>query len=102
MNSLVVDDKQLAVNAVVRIVITLDPEGTCEGVRTADAALEYVRTHAVDVAFLDVEMPQMTGLELAKRIKDVRPNVNIISVTAYEESLSRRTSFMQAGTCLSP
>ena len=62
MNSLVVDDKQLAVNAVVRIVITLDPEGTCEGVRTADAALEYVRTHAVDVAFLDVEMPQMTAL----------------------------------------
>lgn len=29
MNSLVVDDKQLAVNAVVRTVITLDPEGTC-------------------------------------------------------------------------
>lgn len=102
MNSLVVDDKQLAVNAVVRIVITLDPEGTCEGVRTADAALEYVRTHAVDVAFLDVEMPQMTGLELAKRIKDVRPNVNIIFVTAYEEYAFEAHKLYASGYLLKP
>lgn len=102
MNSLVVDDKQLAVNAVVRIVITLDPEGTCEGVRTADAALEYVRTHAVDVAFLDVEMPQMTGLELAKRIKDVRPNINIIFVTAYEEYAFEAHKLYASGYLLKP
>lgn len=102
MNSLVVDDKQLAVNAVVRIVITLDPEGTCEGVRTADAALEYVRTHAVDVAFLDVEMPQMTGLELAKRIKDMRPNVNIIFVTAYEEYAFEAHKLYASGYLLKP
>lgn len=102
MNSLVVDDKQLAVNAVVRIVITLDPEGTCEGVRTADAALEYVRTHAVDVAFLDVEMPQMTGLELAKRIKDVRPNVNIVFVTAYEEYAFEAHKLYASGYLLKP
>lgn len=102
MNSLVVDDKQLAVSAVVRIVNAIDPEGACEGVRTPEAALEYVSNHPVDVAFLDVEMPQMTGLELAKRMKEVRPNVNIVFVTAYEEYAFEAHKLYASGYLLKP
>ena len=102
MNTLVVDDKQLAVSAVVRIVRTIDPQGTCEGVRSAGAALDYVRDHAVDVAFLDIEMPDMSGIELARRIKDVNATVNIVFVTAYEEYALDAHKLYASGYLLKP
>ncbi|MDO4490530.1 MAG: response regulator [Lachnospiraceae bacterium] len=37
------------------------------------------------IAFLDVEMPEMTGIELAGRLRKVNPRLNIIFVTAYDE-----------------
>ena len=38
----------------------------------------------VDIAFLDIEMPIINGVQLAKRLKKVNPLVNIIFVTAYD------------------
>lgn len=46
-------------------------------------ALEYTRLHHADVAFLDIEMPRMTGIELAMRLKEVNPKLNIVFVTSY-------------------
>ena len=102
MNSLAVDDKQLAVNAVVRTVRAIDPDGVCVGLRSVDQALEYVRNNQVDVAFLDVEMPGMTGLELAQHIKDIQPNVNIVFVTAYEEYAFEAHKLYASGYLLKP
>ncbi|WP_376769476.1 response regulator [Paenibacillus plantarum] len=38
-----------------------------------------------DLAFLDVEMPKMNGLELAQRINDIMEQTKIIFTTAYKE-----------------
>lgn len=38
-----------------------------------------------DVIFLDIEMPQMNGLELAEVIRNTDPDVPIIFVTAYDQ-----------------
>lgn len=48
-------------------------------------ALEFVRENQVDLAFLDVEMPCIDGLELADRIMGIAPNINIVFVTAFSE-----------------
>ena len=37
----------------------------------------------IDIAFLDIEMPGVNGIQLAKRLKGVLPAINIIFVTAY-------------------
>ena len=50
-----------------------------------DTALEQIKRHPIDIAFLDINMPGKTGLELAQAIKGCAPNVNIIMVTAYRE-----------------
>lgn len=39
----------------------------------------------VDIAFLDIDMPVMNGILLAKKLKTVNPQVNVIFVTAYNE-----------------
>ena len=39
----------------------------------AEDAIEFVKAQEVDVAFLDIEMPEISGLELAERLMEVNP-----------------------------
>ncbi len=48
-------------------------------------ALEDNSDKTVDIAFLDIEMPILNGIMLAKKFKALNPKINIIFVTAYEE-----------------
>lgn len=48
-------------------------------------ALEWARLHVVDVAFLDMEMPGIHGLKLAKLLKEVNPELQVVFVTAYSQ-----------------
>jgi DNA-binding response OmpR family regulator len=48
-----------------------------------ESALELVRQRAYDVALLDLKMPGMNGLELYRRIKELRASTVAIIVTAY-------------------
>lgn len=38
-----------------------------------------------DIYFLDIEMPEMNGLELAKKIRTIQKNAYIVFITAYEK-----------------
>jgi len=48
-------------------------------------AIEFVRSNAIDLALLDIEMPQMSGLELAEELHRIDPCIEIIFVTAFEQ-----------------
>ena len=47
-------------------------------------AWKEVSEIGIDIAFLDIEMPQINGIRLAKKLKSVNPLVNVIFVTAYD------------------
>lgn len=48
-------------------------------------AWEENKSTTVDIAFLDIDMPVLSGIMLAKKLKSVNPQVNVIFVTAYSE-----------------
>lgn len=46
-------------------------------------ALNRVTIEKFHVALLDINMPMMSGIELLKRIKEARPTIQVIMMTAY-------------------
>ncbi len=53
---------------------------------TADEALRHVTHHPVDCVFTDISLSgDMSGLELAKELKALRPTIEIAFLTAYDE-----------------
>lgn len=55
---------------------------------SAKEALGYVGEHGVDLAFLDVEMPEMSGIILGKKLRKIRPDIIVIYISGYEKYLS--------------
>ena len=53
--------------------------------QNGDDAVEWMKKHAADVAFLDMEMPGGNGITLAKRLKAVNENLRVVFVTAYSQ-----------------
>ncbi|TKJ29534.1 MAG: DNA-binding response regulator [Chloroflexi bacterium B3_Chlor] len=50
-----------------------------------ERALELVAEHQPDIAILDIRMPKMSGVDLARRIKAEHPQVRILVLTAYDD-----------------
>lgn len=48
-------------------------------------AIEALDTTPVDAVFLDNQMPGMTGMEAARKIRDIQPQMPIVFTTAYAE-----------------
>lgn len=47
------------------------------------AALEHFAKQPCDVVITDMNMPRMTGMELARALREQYPNVHVIMVTAF-------------------
>jgi PAS domain S-box-containing protein len=64
----------------------------CEVVTANDAAeaLVALRNHDFDLVFSDVIMPGMSGLELAERLAELRPELPVLLATGFRENLARR------------
>lgn len=85
MKIIAVDDEKLALDTLVDSIEKAVPDASITGFRKPEDALTYVRENDCEIAFLDIKMRGMTGLELAKRLKDLRGDINIIFVTGYSE-----------------
>lgn len=48
-------------------------------------ALDYVKKNPIEAAFLDVEMPEKSGIEIAREMRKIRNNLIIVFVTAFGE-----------------
>jgi DNA-binding LytR/AlgR family response regulator len=49
------------------------------------SALEAIAEHRPDVAFLDIRMPGLTGLDVAAAIPEISPATQVVFVTAYDQ-----------------
>jgi len=88
MKILIVDDEELARARLKRMLGTLQIKKIDEA-SNADEAIEIAKKSKYDVVFLDINMPQVSGLELGYELKYLDANISIIFQTAYEEHALR-------------
>lgn len=84
MKILIVDDEELARARLKRMLATLGHENVIEA-HNAQMALELCKEESFDLAFLDINMPHISGIELGYELKYLSPSMGIIFQTAYEE-----------------
>lgn len=51
--------------------------------RNGEEALEAIRKEDYDVVVLDIEMPGMDGMEVLKRIKEIKPKTQVVMFTGH-------------------
>ena len=61
-------------------------------------ALQAIAAHTFDIAILDIRMPDMTGIDVLQRLKQVSPDTDAVMMTGYasEESMVQA---MRLGAC---
>lgn len=83
MRILVVEDENLMLERLCRCIQEASPAAEVVAFRRCMEALEYVKHEHVDVAFLDIQMRYMDGMELARKMKIIHPAINIVFTTGY-------------------
>lgn len=102
MTILVVDDEPIILEGEAALLRRCAPEAEVFAFGTAEEALNYVKLHTVDVAFLDMEMPRMNGVTLARKMKLENPRLNIIFATAYRKYFEAALNMHASGYLLKP
>jgi DNA-binding response OmpR family regulator len=78
---LIVDDEDELVSAMEERLNLRGFQAT--GVTTGGEALDFLAETSVDVVVLDVKMPGLGGLEVIRRIKEQRANLQVILLTGH-------------------
>ena len=85
MKIIAVDDERIALEGLLDVIAEAAPDAELNGFEYPEDALDFVLEHDCNIAFLDVEMTGMSGVELAEQLKLRNPNINIIFATGFEE-----------------
>ena len=85
MKIVVMDDERPALEMLVDTLTKLCPEDEIVPFQRLDEILRYGDKSDIDVAFLDIEIGRMNGIELAVELKRYSPKCNIIFVTSYSK-----------------
>jgi two-component SAPR family response regulator len=103
MNLICVDDEALVLQYTQTLCREVLPAGAVvEGFLRASEALDWAAANPVDVALLDIDMPVMNGLQLALRLKQLRPDAAIIFVTGYAQYAVDAFSLHAQGYLMKP
>ena len=85
MRAIVVDDEPLMLKSFLRLSSGIEDLQVLGTFESPEDAIEFVRSNSVEIAFLDIEMPTMSGIQLAKELRALRPDILVVIISAYSD-----------------
>jgi DNA-binding NtrC family response regulator len=80
---LIVDDEEIVLRSCQRIL--RDDGYQIDVARDGLAALGLVNENDYDVLILDIKMPKMDGIEVLRRVKEARPDIDVVMITGLHD-----------------
>lgn len=84
MKTIIVDDEYAASNYLKHLCEAIDLVELVGVFNNPQEALDFLVKEKVDLAFLDIEMPELTGMDIARTLKVKEIKTEIVFVTGYE------------------
>lgn len=102
MHIIATDDEQSALNVLMGAVREAVPNVMVHGFRNPVEALEFMKETKCEIAFLDIQMREMSGIVLARKLKEIYPKVNIVFVTGYSQYANEAFALHASGYVYKP
>lgn len=102
MRILAVDDEPIALKGLMSAISEVVPNAEVNGFGNISDALLYAYVNHPQVAFLDVNFRAESGLDLAKRLKEMNPKINIIFTTGHKHYMEEAFKIHVSGYIVKP
>lgn len=83
---MIVDDHQLIIDGLFALLSGERGIVIVAGVNSGAEAMEILRKQHVDIVLVDINMPEMSGIELTKTIRRRFPGVEVLALTMHDEN----------------
>lgn len=84
-NVIMVDDNTVILNGSLSIIDKVIPNASVTGFTKPSEAIDFAKENRVALAFLDIEMGAISGLDVCRELLEVNPHTNVVYLTAYRE-----------------
>lgn len=84
MRAVIVDDEPIMIRSFKRHTKNIENFEIVAEFDDSLNARDYIISNSVDAVFLDIEMPEMNGIQLAHQLKEIKPDLLIVFVTAFD------------------
>ena len=84
-NIILVDDNKIILTGGLPILEEVMPNATVTGFTKPSEAIEYSKANRIALAFLDIEMGTVSGLDVCRKLLEINPQINVVYLTAYQE-----------------
>ncbi len=85
INILLVDDHPMVIQGLRAIINNLSNMQVAATANNAFEAMERLAVALVDIAILDINLPDINGIELCRKIKSVYPSVQVLAMSTFRE-----------------
>ena len=84
---IIVDDHPLSREGIKALLSDIEFPGTVRVVGSGREALDHLSVQLFDVALVDINMPEMTGIELTREIRRLYPSTRVIALSMYDDPM---------------
>ena len=102
MRMLCVDDEPLMLKMLEMAIKEARPGADVTAFNDQEDLLNDAKENGCDIAFLDIQMYGMNGVQLAKKLKEINPKMNIIFVTGFSEYAGDAMKMHASGYIMKP
>ncbi len=96
INLLLIDDHQLIIDGIKGLLQEENDIGLILGANNLAQAIEVVNEHSIQVALVDISMPENSGIEVTKKLKEISPETRVLALTMHED-IQNITDMIEAG-----